>query len=148
MGQVSANTKAYTNSKYGFRITYPVTGIGPTGATISCGNNIVENDSSDPFLGHQISFENYFGISIISWQKTISDYMNQYLTGITVSPVSTSGISADEAVIKTQSTGPSSVIYIFRKNNELVRFDSNNGVLGGCLPDKNWKLLDNFKFIQ
>ncbi len=171
---------SYINKTYGFQFDYPAKGIsqlenadktsGGLGVE-ECGKHIVETDSS---LGHEISFDNFFGVGIVTTQQSIKDYIgSDSYQVLNLTPIS--GSNADEAFSvgglkdgvdsSKLNFQPFGSVLIYKKGNNIVTFNRNNGVLAGCFPpalggDSNymsvfpeytklkWNVQDSFKFTQ
>jgi hypothetical protein len=138
--------KQYTNAQAGYTIAYPPMGIGPTSENIECGKAIVEERTE---LGHQVSFENFFGIISADDYSSVEDYLTKNnMPQLKLYPIMIKG--ADEAFLNTtepqENSGPISLKYIMRKGTTIVRIDGNNGVLEGCFEPKDWEFEKNFTF--
>lgn len=170
----TSNWKIYTNTQYGFTLTYPATGTvlrssANGGAQPgSCGAIGEQNDIS----GHFILVDNFFRILIVPWTQSISVYLiqqdpnNYYITS------SINGSGADEAIqiigtkpgistgdggavnfsnnIQEPGFGMTSDIYKKGSNLFLVSRLQNEGNVGGCIWDdnlkKNWDVSRSIQF--
>lgn len=158
--------KTYTNTKYGFQLTYPKYGeiqdpacfgaggkCGPNHKG-ECGNGIEEVGEVNDSLPY-IAIDNFFGIYNESWSGTITDYIKQKDPTSIVDYTIINVPTADEAVkIKLHYSSPLSYFtYIFRKGSTLILFAvfQNSGNIEGCVTyDKslNWDIEKSFSFIK
>jgi hypothetical protein len=158
----TANWKTYTNTKYGFQLTYPANGISDTKNEIACGNHVTEK--VDSTLGNYIEFDGFFVIRIIPWQKIINDYISeQQATGL-YNLESITGTGAVEAVAikglknNWDQEGYPPMAYdefIYRTDNQLFiimgRQDPGTGCnpfnkSGSSLTPVEWDIAKSFKF--
>ena len=68
--------KTYTNNEYGFEITYPATGVILSEEGMQegeCGNAIKLDTNKS--TTNTILVDNFFGVKVVEWDKTIADYM-------------------------------------------------------------------------
>lgn len=151
----TSSWKTYTNSKYGFSLKYPKTGdvqeascYGEASCpkhTGACGVYITEDYKSNPA---EVSFDNFFMISVEPYSGRIEDYLKEkkmegkYVTNTVVVT------GADEAI---KITGPkpgavfkeypqgdplSQASYLIKKGNNLYSVKGFQAVgNNGCLPE-------------
>lgn len=164
--------KTYTNTKYGFQLSYPQKGVIQTENGLSqgeCGKEIKEIAED---AGSRIMFDNIVSVQILSWTGSIEDYLisrggkNIY----NYEPVKGSG--ADEAIklnglkkgVEYAVGYPPLVFvnYIYRKNGWIfISSDFQAATnIGGCISSRatdpikypqisnqKWEFVKNFRFI-
>lgn len=164
--------KIYTNTKYDFEVTYPAVGvvIDKEGTSVGeCGNMIKEDGKGV----NEIILDNFFGIKVINWDKSIDDYMKSKgaFEKYNIEIILNSG--ADEAIALTglkpnveyaRGYPPLAyVIALFKKDDQLFLMQTfqNPGNFGGCIspsiadpsafPDisrQKWEMPKSLKFIK
>lgn len=137
--------KAYTNTQYGFQLTYPKEGmiLSKDGYVKGeCGQAIGEEKNQE---GETIKFDNFFEIRIVKWSRTIGDYLsfkgakNIYDLKLTASSSAYQGIKLlglKKGVEYAVGFPPLVYVnYIYQKGNHLYIFKDleHPENLGGCI---------------
>ncbi len=153
--------KTYTNSQYGFQITYPSEGIVMSNGCFgldskqctynlnTCGNDIHFDDQYQPVNDRLLVVDNFFSVWITPISMSLSDYIKQMDPQQVYVYQTITGSNADEAVQiiglkpSVQLNGPPPFPYIFslyKKGNDLfsIRKLQNDGGVGGCVIGCSW----------
>lgn len=89
--------KTYQDKDFGFDITYPSKGVVMQEEKLEvgeCGNAIVTDDAQ-----YDLIVDNFYGIRIINWKKTIEDYIKQQGAAGKYQTQLLENTGADEAIL-------------------------------------------------
>lgn len=185
LGKISVTTlnpgskdqwKTYTNTKYGFQVTYPAKGMifdGNNRYPGICGNGIKYDPYFTPGNSYvdEILIDNFFGIRVVDWAQSIDNYVKQQDPNkfYNITPI-TADTNADEAIIVkikpeieqndlgatdniTNINEPGFVLdySIYKKGNKLfiIHGFQNLGNPGGCVSSSiDWDKSRSLRFTQ